>query len=187
MEIEIEAALLRRAAVALLGVLLLVPLGVGALVSPRDAAGRPMLLSKDLLEAMAFLEEARRIAAELEELDRRMADLAPAPAALPAPHAGATPMANPSLPPMTLLERVREVSRILSRIRDLALRLEGLPAPSGLEPARERLRTALQAFARRGTALADYLAAPTPEGWDRLAAEAAASRRALDAAREVLR
>lgn len=188
MEIEIDRALLIRAFAVLAALLLLIPLGVGLAVTPYDAAGRPMLLSPDLLEARSFLEEASRIVRALEELDREMEGLAASPSLLPAPHPAATPVSNPPIPqPMTLLERTREASRILRRIQELSLALEERPAPAGLEPVRERTREALQSFARRGTALADYLAVPTPEGWAKLQAETSASRQALQAAKEALR
>ncbi|MDW8029254.1 MAG: hypothetical protein RMK94_12780 [Armatimonadota bacterium] len=188
MEIEIERSTLVRAGAALAALLLLLPLGIGVLVTPTGADGHPMLLSPDLLEARAFVERATRILDALEALDREMEALAAAPDLLPAPHPKATPVANPPAPrPMTLLERAQEASRILRRLQELALQAEARPAPAGLEPVQARLREALQAFARRGTALADYLAVPTLEGWERLRAEAEASRQALRAAREALR
>jgi len=187
-EIEIERSLLVRLLSALAGLLLLVPLGIGLAATPYDAAGRPILLSRDLLEARAFLEDARRILSELRDLDREMEALASPPALLPAPHPTASPAAVPPVPrPMTLLERTQAASRILRRLQDLSVRLEERPAPAGLEPLRARAREALQAFARRGTALADYLAVPSPEGWERLRAEAEASRKALGSLEEALR
>jgi hypothetical protein len=88
---------------------------------------------------------------------------------------------------MTLLERTQAASRILRRLQDLSVRLEERPAPAGLEPLRARAREALQAFARRGTALADYLAVPAPEAYARLLKEAEASRKALRSLEEALR
>ncbi|WP_376791503.1 hypothetical protein [Thermoflexus sp.] len=188
MEIEIERSWIARVLAALAALLLLAPMGVGLVVTPYDASGRAILLSRDLLEARAFLEEARRVQLALSELDREMEALASAPALLPTPHPGAPAAAAPPVArPMTLLERTREASRILRRLQELAVGFEGRPAPAGLEPARERARAALQAFARRGTALADYLAVPTPEGWERLRAEAEASRKALRDLEEALR
>ena len=189
MEIEIERSLLLRLLLLPAGLLLLIPLGIGLAVTPYDAAGRPILLSRDLLEARAFIGEARGILAALRELDREMEDLAAPPSLLPAPHPTASPAAAvPPVPrPMTLLERTRAASRILRRLQDLAARLEERPAPAGLEPLRARAREALQAFARRGTALADYLAVPAPEAYARLLQEAEASRKALQSLEEALR
>jgi len=188
MEIEIERSLLLRLLLILTGLLLLVPLGIGLAVTPYDAAGRPILLSRDLLEARAFIGEARGILAALRELDREMEDLAAPPSLLPAPHPTASPVSVPPVPrPMTLLERTQSASRILRRLQDLAARLEERPAPAGLEPLRARAREALQAFARRGTALADYLAVPAPEAYARLLQEAEASRNALRSLEEALR
>jgi hypothetical protein len=188
MEIEIERSLLLRLLLLPAGLLLLIPLGIGLAVTPYDAAGRPILLSRDLLEARAFIGEARGILAALRELDREMEDLAAPPSLLPAPHPTASPAAVPPAPrPMTLLERTQAASRILRRLQDLAARLEERPAPAGLEPLRARAREALQAFARRGTALADYLAVPAPEAYARLLQEAEASRKALQALEEALR
>lgn len=188
MEIEIERSLLLRLLLLPAGLLLLIPLGIGLAVTPYDAAGRPILLSRDLLEARAFIGEARGILEALRELDREMEDLAAPPSLLPAPHPTASPAAAPPVPrPMTLLERTQAASRILRRLQDLAARLEGRPAPAGLEPLRARAREALQAFARRGMALADYLAVPAPEAYARLLQEAEASRKALRSLEEALR
>ena len=188
MEIEIERSLLLRLLLLPAGLLLLIPLGIGLAVTPYDAAGRPILLSRDLLEARAFIVEARGILEALRELDREMEDLAAPPSLLPAPHPTASPVSVPPVPrPMTLLERTQAASRILRRLQDLSVRLEERPAPAGLEPLRARAREALQAFARRGTALADYLAVPAPEAYARLLQEAEASRKALRSLEEALR
>lgn len=186
-EIELPASALRGAgALAVIGVFLVLATGVvGWLHTDHDPRGRALVLTWDRLHARRYVASAREhlrvltmIHADLVRLSapnalpggsERIAPMSTIEAGRPTP----TPFMLPDPRPVPLLERVRQISVLMGRLRALSADIEATRPPEALSRTHTLIEDALKAQVRFAAALADWSALPSPE-----------SERALRAARE---
>ncbi len=171
MEIEFDARFVVRFLLVVFVLFFAVVYAVGAAHTDYDAEGRAMLLSRDLLQTQTYLKRADELARELNRIASALDRVATPPEMLDRPHDQTTPVARPAGDAGTLLENVRTVTHLLRRIQAAAVDIERLNPPPALSPVHERLRETARAMARWGTAVADYVTAPSEERWEKVRKE----------------
>jgi hypothetical protein len=160
MEISVSRRWLRRLAGGLLVPLVLTGLTLwGRTLTPRDAAGTPLLLSPSLRATLAYQEQARAWLAAFQGLDRELQAL----------------LAGQD----DLYRQTEIVNDLLERALRLAQAIEVGRAPAALAGLRTLLAQTSLAFLEASRAAADWVGAPTPE-------REQAARAALENARDWL-
>lgn len=198
-EIEIPSSALRSApALALVIALVLIALGViGWLHTDHAPDGRATIMTWDRLHARRYVAAARAHLDALEAIHRELARLAegrdlPGGSRRVAPvstiEAGRptpTPYALPDPRPVPLLERARQISIIMARLRAIGAEVEALRPPEALRRTHTLLEDTLKAQARFAAALADWSALPSVESERAMREARDAAQGALKQAREV--
>ncbi len=187
MEIEFDARFVVRFLLVVFVLFFAVVYAVGAAHTEHDAEGRAMLLSRDLLQTQTYLKRADELARELNRIASALDGAVEPPETLGLPHPSATPVVRPGQNASTLLENVRTVTHLLRRIQAAAVDIERLNPPPALAPVHERLKETARAMARWGTAVADYVTAPSEGRWKKVRKERREALRLLGEVRGALK
>jgi len=150
-EIEFPRRLLITVA-SVLAVLVLIL--VGLVVSPRDADGRPLLLSPQRRAILQYLKWYREWTDRLADLESRLDELMPE----------STGRIQPAPVPGELYQRARQTEEVLRTASALQLEAERVNVPPPMAGLHNLVTIASQAHAAWAEAVVAEVGAPSPEG-----------------------